>query len=383
MPVNAPLHRAPAPLLYLPPPRTPRLPRLPPLQSDGANWTNEQFAQVIASGEPAYLDCLHSYTEQRDIAAALGIGYLGDHPLAANISARMAALVPAVPDVSGLTPVAPGSWGAPFTTKVPSGASVTLAFDASTGALARLNLAGVEWADAAHPLALYIYKTYNDTDYDAQGTCCYGESGRQTVANPNRTTTSPTMTGLWVDDAAAPTRAVVSMSMPALQHASYGAPETLWLDVAINGDGSLSLDLQAFNKTPTRLGEAHFFSFLPAPIAGGDYTWLMDILGSWVDPLDTVANGGLHQHGVREGVVYASAASPATAFFAIDTLDAPVVNPATAAQPATMFPQPLTPLDGPVLGFDVQLLQNAFSTNTPLFSWDANYRWRFGIRASQ
>ena len=64
----------------------------------------------------------------------------------------------------------------------------------------------------------------------------------------------------------------------------------------------------------------------------------MDKLGEWVDPLDVVANGGLHQHGVRDGVAYISASNPLKRL-SIDTLDAAVVNPATAAQPASMFPQ--------------------------------------------
>jgi hypothetical protein len=99
-------------------------------------------------------------------------------------------------------------------------------------------------------------------------------------------------------------------------------------------------------------------------------------LGSWVDPLDTVENGSQHQHAVRDGVSYQSLSSPTTRFFAIDTLDAPVVVPATLAQPADMFPCPLTPLTGPVVGFDVQLMQNAFSTNTPLVR-----RHRVGVLA--
>ena len=48
------------------------------------------------------------------------------------------------------------------------GGSVTVGFDGITGALTSLTLAGVAWADATHPIAQYIYKTYNDTDYDAQ-----------------------------------------------------------------------------------------------------------------------------------------------------------------------------------------------------------------------
>jgi hypothetical protein len=58
--------------------------------ADDSNWTNAQFHQAIASAEPAYVNCLNSYTEQRDIAAREGLRYLGTHPLAQNITARMA-----------------------------------------------------------------------------------------------------------------------------------------------------------------------------------------------------------------------------------------------------------------------------------------------------
>ena len=122
-----------------------------------------QFHAAIAAGEQAYLDALHSYTEQRDIATVLGLGYLGDHPLAANISARMSALVPAVPNVTGYAPVPEAAWSTPVTV-----GAVTLGFDGTTGALTSLSLAGIEWADAAHPLAQYVYRTYNDSDYEAQ-----------------------------------------------------------------------------------------------------------------------------------------------------------------------------------------------------------------------
>ena len=350
-----------------------------PGMADAHNFRNVDFHAAIASGEPAYLDCLHSYTEQREIATVNGVRYLADHPLAAAIAGRMAALAPAVPPTAGLTPVPASGWVAPFSLL---GGSVTLGFDGATGAITRLRMAGAEWADAGHALARYVYKTFNDTDYASNPTCCYGEGGRQQIANPNRTVTSPTMTGLWVDDAAAPATLVVAMAMPALQVGAYGAPATLWLSVTANAtDGSLGLDLQAFNKTATRLGEAHFFSFLPLPLAGSKRVWLMDKIGTWIDPLDTVGRGSVHQHGVRNGVAYFDPGQPGSAF-SIDTLDATVVSPATAANPPSMFPYPLEPLTGPVLGFDVQLMQNAFNTNTPLFSWDTAYRWRFRLHAT-
>jgi Domain of unknown function (DUF5054) len=346
---------------------------------DSTNFRNDQFHAAIAGNEQAYVDCLHSYTEQRDIAAREGFRYLADHPLAANISARIAALQPAVPDVSQLTPIDQGDWATPVQITTPGG-SITLGFDGTTGAFTTVNLAGVDWADESHLFAQYIYKTYNDTDYNANPTCCYGEGNRQKVANPVQSTSMPTMTGLWVDVITSPRVAVVSLSMPDLQHSYYGAPSTVWLTVTANDDASVSIDLQLFNVTATRLGGAHFFHFGPIP-QPGDYTWKMDKIGGWVDPLDAVENGSVHQHGVSDlGVRYASASAP-NKFLAIETVDAPLVDPFTAANPASMFPYPLSPLTGPVLGFDVQLMQNAFNTNTPLFTWDPAYKFRFRIAA--
>jgi hypothetical protein len=166
------------------------------------------------------------------------------------------------------------------------------------------------------------------------------------------------MPGLWVDDENNVRLAVVSMSMPDLQHDAYGAPGTLWLTIAVNDDASVSLDLQLFGVTATRLGGAHFYHFQQIPQAG-DWSWMMDKIGGWVSPLDTVPNGGIHQHGVSDGGIrYASAAAPSTKFLTVRTIDAALVDPFTAVDPPSMFPLPLSPLTGPVLGFDVQLMQN-------------------------
>ena len=234
-----------------------------PGMADSQNFKNVDFHAAIAAGEPAYLDALHSYTEQRDIAMVLGMRYLEDHPLAAAITARMAAIVPAVPSLAGMVAVPAAAWTTPLSL---AGGDITLAFDGATGAITRLVMAGSPWADDAHALARYVYKTFNDTDYAANPTCCYGEGNRQRIAGPNRTVTSPTMSGLFVDSASAPTRLVVSMTMPDLQHFVYGAPASLWLEVRLNADKSLSLDLQAFNKVR---GWGGGLQALPLPRAQG------------------------------------------------------------------------------------------------------------------
>lgn len=301
--------------------------------------------------------------------------FLADHPLGANISQRMGALAPRVPNVAGLVAIPVPLWGKLWNSSV---GNVSISFD-STGAISHLQMQGRDWAAAGGWLGRYLYRTYNDTDLNAAGkTCCYGASGRQKIANPQSTVSTALLTGLWVDSFTAPRTFVLSLSMAALQHGYYGAPSAVWIQIQVVDEGRLDMDLQLFNKTATRLAEASFFSFLPSSI-NSSWVWVMDKLGSWVNPLDVVASGGLHQHGVRDGVSYRYANQQ---HFSIDTLDATVVDPVTPSQQATMFPFPLHPLQGPVIGWDVQLHQNAFNTNTPLFSWDSSFRWRFRLRAA-
>jgi len=56
---------------------------------------------------------------------------------------------------------------------------------------------------------------------------------------------SPTVTGVWRERSASPRSFTARLAMPALQHEQYGAPGELWLTVGIEGDGAVSIDLQA------------------------------------------------------------------------------------------------------------------------------------------
>lgn len=357
--------------------------------NDGNNWTNIAFHAAIAAKSQGVVVAERAYLEQREIASVLGLQCLADHPLAHNISKRIAALLPVVPNTSKLVEVPQAEWATPLIVQTSVG-PVSLGLDLSTGGLSTVTMAGFNWAGPHNPMAQYVYKTFNDTDYTLQrGFCCYGPlPDRQRIANPNQTTSSPTVIGVWHHGSAAPQGLTARLKMPDIQHEIYGAPQELWLSVAVNvNDGSVMIDLQAFNKTSTRLGEASFARF--RPVQRDDFRWLMDKLGSWIDPLDIVTNGSVHSHGIRDGVIYVKSSGsglstntgPNGTFFAIDSLDAFLADPATATEPATNFLWPLTPLTGPVLGFDMQLHQNAFATNMPLFSLDSDFRWRFRLRA--
>jgi len=200
---------------------------------------------------------------------------------------------------------------------------------------------------------------------------------RQAAARPNSTASHPALLGVWVDSASAPSQitALAAFEDAALAR-EYGAPVQVYFQYTVASDGSVALELQVFNKTSTRLAEAMLFDFVPPPAA---VTWEMDKLGTWVDPLDAVAGGSPHSHAVARGVRAAAAAGAGASLY-IDTLDAAVVSPITAGSASTNFIVPFEKLDGPVLGFGALLWQNAFNTNTPLFTFDDAYKWRFVLR---
>ena len=353
-----------------------------PQMFDSAHWSNAAFHAAIAAAEPAYTDALSTYTEQRDMVAREGVRYLADHPLAPRLAARLAALAPARPDTAALVPLPPAQWAAPVTTA----GGVTLALDAATGALAGLTLGGVAWADAAHRLALLSYRTFDDTTLATQdGYCCFGAAGRQADAHPVASRNAPSLQGVWVDSASAPTQLTALLGFDPALVALYGAPAEAFLTYTVVGAGagagaSVAVELQIFNKTATRLAEACLLDFVPSPSAAAGLAWTMDKLGGAVDPLDAVGGGSPHQHAVAKGVLL-SAAAGGGAWLALDTLDAAVVSPITAASESTNLIVPFEPLEGPVLGFGSLLWQNAFNTNTPLFTFDPAYKWRFVLRA--
>jgi hypothetical protein len=93
------------------------------------------------------------------IAVPYAVAALEDHPLAAVIDARLAAMQPHIPPTDGYTPVAPGQWSAPITCTVASGNNVVMGLDANSGALAQLIMPdGVSYADPNHLLAEFTYQ---------------------------------------------------------------------------------------------------------------------------------------------------------------------------------------------------------------------------------
>jgi hypothetical protein len=183
----------------------------------GDSWTNAQFHTDLADRSPGVVAAERAYLEQREIASVHGLRALGDHPLAGNLTRRMAALQPLVPNTTLLVPVPAAEWAVPLTVQTSTG-EVSVGIDPATGGLSTVRIAGVDWAGPRNQLAQFVYKTFNDTDYLQQrGFCCYGAPGRQQAANPNRTSTSPRVTGLW----RRATGLTARLEMPAETHERY------------------------------------------------------------------------------------------------------------------------------------------------------------------
>jgi len=331
-----------------------------------------------------YINSESSWQEQRDIAMRVGFGYLQDHPLASSIKSAITVLVPVVPEPSklGLVAVPSNQWSKTYTISTPS-SPITLGLDPSNGAISNLVMKSVSWADPDHLLSRFYYRTYNDTDYNAQHItgccCCWGWENMQKEANPQQQQQSPVIQAMWTSPSStqAPFTILVQLGWPSPNlHVNYGAPAQIWLSYTVNQDATISIELQVFNKTSTRLGEALFLDFTQVPQT--NWKWWVDVLGLPVDPLDVLTNGNVHQHGVKEGIMYLQTGG--NGMFAVDTIDSAVVSPHTPIDEATSLLFPLTPLTGPVTGFAALLFQNAFNTNVPLYSFDDAWKWRFTIR---
>lgn len=376
--------------------------------SDQSSWTNEALQAAISKGVPEFLAAINSWYEQRNFSAVYGMRALADHPLAANITARMAAWTPTVPapgNDPSYTPISPDQWGMVTATTTPGNSAVgtvTLAFDSATGGITTLDMGSVvSLATATNKLGVLMYRSYNDSDWNNIGNCpaAYPHPGER-VANPNSTATNATLVAMWAQGggmqaaAAAPRSFILQLQLPQELVQNVGAPAQVYVNVTITADAQILFDVQLFNKTATRLGEAiaYIFDFPPQPTfppaaaagAAGP-RWMMSKIGSWLDPLDVVENGGVRQHSVGQGVAYydpsagVRPAAGAPGIF-LDTVDAPIMAPAVGSEWETLPVHTTPPQGGPISGWVSVQFTNAWIMNYALWSIDADMRFRYVLR---
>ena len=79
-----------------------------------------------------------------------------------------------------------------------------------------------------------------------------------------------------------------------LSQMEAGAPAEVVVEVTIAGD-TMDWEVVWVNKRPTRLAESIFFSFVPA--VSDPKGWSLRVLGSEMDPTDTLGKPGLSSRG--------------------------------------------------------------------------------------
>jgi len=132
------------------------------------------------------------------------------------------------------------------------------------------------------------------------------------------------------------------------------------------------MKIQLFNKTATRLAEAHWVTFNPIPQDG--FNWKLEKMRELVDVLNLTGNASTHLHAV-DSVQYTNLDET----FEVKTKDATVVNP---GEP-NPFPTPMT-LPDVTLGMHFNLYNNIWGTNYimwyPYLEEDQSLLFRFSIK---
>jgi hypothetical protein len=170
--------------------------------------------------------------------------------------------------------------------------------------------------------------------------------------------------------------------------AEYGAPALVWLQYDFSGAAAeFSVSLQWFQKTPTRLPEAQWLSFVPASLPlqeSGVCEWTVDVMGAErVNPLRVIASGTRHMHAAWHGAFFASdrpAPGPdgsvyPTSRVSVRSLDATLVAPGDRAHLLSFDNAPPN-CNG---GMHFNLQNNLWNTAFPTF-YQEDAQFRFTVR---
>ncbi|MFH1176030.1 MAG: DUF5054 domain-containing protein, partial [Acidobacteriota bacterium] len=336
---------------------------------------HESYSPVdfsAARGRENFRTLEASWAEKRsDITAA--VEALGDTPFATEAQARLAALQPRRPDLTGRKALPAGD----LTIALPH---FSAHFDPQSGALTLLtDRHGEEWASPTHPLALLRYQTFSAADYERffhqYILAAEQDNGwsREDFTKPGLETANP-ISRFWqprvVEHWATEQDILFHLAGEPRAVREYGCPQEFFLQYFFNLQSTvIEINLQWFHKPACRLPEALWLSFRPRVDAAAE--WRLDKLGASISPLEVVENGNRHLHACGHGVTVRERSRQ----LAILTLDSPLVAPGepslldfTNAQPDLRQ------------GVHFNLHNNLWGTNFPMwFEEDCLFRFRLEL----
>jgi hypothetical protein len=166
------------------------------------------------------------------------------------------------------------------------------------------------WANASHPIGALRYQTFDATSYTTFNTeynpnCgppC-GDFAKRGVesANPQAAVWTPRMLRVQQENEC---EVLVQLKWDPMLSSLYGAPRNVSVAYVFTEQG-VNMTVVMDGKPATRLPEAIWVRINPivADVTG----WRMNVLDSWVDPLDVVVNGTRTLHAVWQGVKHDAA----------------------------------------------------------------------------
>lgn len=261
-----------------------------------------------------------------------------------------------------------------------------IGIDAKTGAITKLRnkRSQTDWASADHPLALFSYQTLSQEDYArffANYVVSTEDWAKKDFGKPNIERFGaetrewlPSLRALHVSETAEGHRILTSLQIEddAAFHSGIASfPQKMYMELFLPKTSPVvHLDFSWFQKPATRMPEALWLSF--RPIAANPQGWRIDKSGEEISPLDVVAAGNRHMHGVGKGFRYREG----NKLFEVETLDAPVI--ALGEKSPLNFSTSQPDLS---TGAHCNLFNNAWGTNYIMW-FGEDMRFRFVLKAA-
>jgi hypothetical protein len=338
---------------------------------DFNHYTPAALAAVL--DDPKYHTVTSSWIEKRkdieDGVAAL------PPPFRRQAEARLRALIPAKPDLTGLTPLSIG--------EILDSKRFRLGFDSITGAITHLEnkRSGQNLASRENPLALFTYQTLSKADYDrflasyitVQTDWAPKDFGKPNIESFGARSQrwNPSSTRIWHGEVSGKQRVIVELAFKAQTPDAITAwPLSAYLGIDIPDDEApINLTLCWFGKRANRLPEALWFTF--QPMVSEPRNWTMSKLERPVSPFDVVSGGNRHMHALTGPLSYRDRKIE----LLIDSLDAAAVSLGVLSPISFSNDQPdLTK------GFHYSLFNNGWGTNyVQWFGENAQFRFHLSI----
>lgn len=239
--------------------------------------------------------------------------------------------------------------------------------------------AGAVWADAEHALGAFLHQTFDERDEErwlrqycrdlphtgAWAIPDQSSPGLAIADSLPARSTAPELRSLRTLDDPDGGTAVLDLALPHELVSATGAPRRVRVAYRFpSGQGPIRIRLDVRGREASRLPEASWFGFRPAPADGA---WTLRKLGLPIDPRRVVSRGNRTLHAAT--AVHRDGALP----LRLRTVDAPLV---AVGAPALLRFDDVLP--APEDGFSVNLHNNVWGTNFRMW-FDDDMRYRFDL----